>query len=80
MIINSNNLNTIADVSSIGISGTILYISSKNYEINKELLKISKDNNNIEILNEIVSLLRDIKRNQEIIIGKEGGNIAESDR
>lgn len=67
MIINSENLNTIADVTNLGLVISLLGYNVKNYEMNKDMLKINKEklgNKNIDdiynILSQILEELKDI--------------------
>jgi cell division protein FtsL len=67
MIINSENLNTVANVTNLGLVTAILNYNEKNYEINKEILSINqkilknnKDDNIYEMLNHIINLLESI--------------------
>lgn len=67
MIINSENLNTIADVTNLGLVISLLGYNVKNYEMNKDMLKINKeklDNKNIDdiynVLSQILEELKDI--------------------
>jgi hypothetical protein len=68
MVIDSANLNTLADIANVGINGTILNYSEKSYKINKEVLDINRillnqsDNKEIiEKMNRIIELLEEIK-------------------
>ena len=67
MIINSENLNTIADVTNLGLVISLLGYNVKNYEMNKDILKINKEklgNKNIDdiynVLSQILEELKDI--------------------
>lgn len=67
MIINSENLNTIADVTNLGLVISLLGYNVKNYEMNKDMLKINKEklgNKNIDdiynVLSQILEELKDI--------------------
>lgn len=67
MIVNSENLNTIADVTNLGLVISLLGYNVKNYEMNKDMLKINKEklgNKNIDdiynVLSQILEELKDI--------------------
>lgn len=67
MVINSENLNTIADVTNLGLVISLLGYNVKNYEMNKDMLKINKEklgNKNIDdiynVLSQILEELKDI--------------------
>lgn len=55
-----NNLDLFG-LSSLGIGGALLNISLKNYEINKQLLELSKNQDTYKLLNEILKELIEIK-------------------
>lgn len=55
-----NNLDLLG-LSGLGIGGALLNISLKNYEINKQLLELSKNQDTYELLNEILKELIEIK-------------------
>lgn len=67
MIVNSENLNTIADVANLGLVISLLGYNVKNYEMNKDILKVNKEklgNKNIDdiynVLSQILEELKDI--------------------
>lgn len=76
MVINTENLNTLANITNLGFVTALLNINQKNLEMNRENLDINKrmfeDQSTNILLLEIVNLLKDIKSNQEKIIGKDG--------
>lgn len=65
MIINSENLNTIADVTNLGLVISLLGYNVKNYEMNKDILKVNKEklgNKNIDdIYNALSQILEELK-------------------
>lgn len=72
MIIGSENLNTLANVTNLGFVGAILNYNEKNYEINKEILNISKKsfefNKSTELydmLKYIIELLEEIRNKMD---------------
>lgn len=67
MIVNFENLNTIADVTNLGLVISLLGYNVKNYEMNKDILKVNKEklgNKNIDdiynVLSQILEELKDI--------------------
>lgn len=67
MIVNFENLNTIADVTNLGLVISLLGHNVKNYEMNKDILKVNKEklgNKNIDdiynVLSQILEELKDI--------------------
>ena len=79
MIINSDNLNTIANITNLGFVTTLLgynkesyEINKKNYEINKKMLENNENKEMIDILNNIYSIMNEIKGDLQIIIERMG--------
>lgn len=78
LIINNDTLNTIANITNLGIVTKLLGYNQQNYELNKKSYEINKyiaENNNkdlIDILNHICTILECIKDDLDIIIEKNG--------
>lgn len=78
LIINNDALNTIANITNLGIVTKLLGYNQQNYELNKKSYEINKyiaENNNkdlIDVLNHICTILECIKDDLDIIIEKNG--------
>ena len=78
LIINNDTLNTIANITNLGIVTKLLGYNQQNYELNKKTYDINKyiaeksNKDLIDALNHICTILECIKNDLDIIIEKNG--------
>ena len=75
MIINSDKLNTVANITNLGLVTALLnyneynyQINKDNYEINKKLLEANNNRELLETLNNIYGEMKGIREDLDIII------------